>query len=239
MTRLSGMNDGEVKLLLLPGMDGTGDLFADLIAALPSWIMPCIVSYPRDKRLNYDQLMAGVRSALPSDGPFVILAESFSTPLAVKIAAECPKWLRALVLCAGFVSPPRRDFLSSITSVLAPLIFEFRMPESVCRRFLVGRTAPQELVENVISTVSRVSPRVLAHRFRSVLSCNSKDELPRVSVPLLYVAGTEDRLVGKNSFEEIKDVKPTALFAGVQAPHLILQSNPRESAVIVEFLHKT
>lgn len=234
---MSAMNDGRLKLLLLPGMDGTGDLFADFIGALPSWIMPCVVSYPRDKRLTFDQLVARVRSALPSDEPFVILAESFSTPLAVRIAAEHPKGLRALVLCAGFVSPPRQDFLSSIASALAPLLFAFRMPERVCRGLLVGRTAPEKLVDNVRSTVSRVSPRVMAHRLRSVLSCNSKRELLNVSVPLLYVAGTEDRLVRETCFKEIKKVKPTALLANVRAPHLILQSNPCESVnILVQFL---
>jgi len=234
------MNDGAIKLLLLPGMDGTGDLFADFIGALPTWIVPCVLSYPRDEKLTYDELAPYVKSALPSDEPFVLLAESYSTHLAVRIAAECPTGLRAVVLCAGFVSPPRHDVLSSLVSVLAPLLFSFKMPERACRSFLVGRTAPEKLVDIVRSTVSRVSPGVLVHRFRSVLSCNSKHELSNVSVPLLYVAGTEDRLVTKISFEQIKGVKPAALFANVQAPHLILQSNPREAAaVIVEFLHKT
>ena len=233
------MKDSRLKLLLLPGMDGTGDLFADFVDALPSWMMPCVVSYPCNERLTYDQLIARVRSAIPSDLLFVILAESFSTPLAVKIAALPPKGLRALVLCAGFVSPPRRGFLSSIAFILAPLLFSFRMPERVCRSFLVGRTAPERLVENVRSAVSRVSPSVLAHRFRSVLSCNSKPELSDVSVPLLYVAGTEDRLASKISFKEMKELNPAAQSVGVRGPHLILQSNPRESAwVIVEFLQK-
>jgi len=87
------MDERRLTLLLLPGMDGTGELFADFITLLPSWIEPCVVSYPRDRRLSYDQLLPILKSALPSDEPFVILAESFSTPLAVMFAAETPKGL--------------------------------------------------------------------------------------------------------------------------------------------------
>jgi pimeloyl-[acyl-carrier protein] methyl ester esterase len=100
------MNDERLKLLLLPGMDGTGELFSEFVRLLPDWIEPRVMSYPSGQRLSYEQLLPVLRTALPSDKPFVILAESFSTPLAVRLAAETPKGLRALVLCAGFICPP-------------------------------------------------------------------------------------------------------------------------------------
>ena len=84
------MDEKRLTLLLLPGMDGTGELFAEFVKLLPSWIEPRVVSYPRDRRLSYDQLLPILESALPSNKPFVILAESFSTPLAVRFAAESP-----------------------------------------------------------------------------------------------------------------------------------------------------
>jgi len=33
----------------------------------------------------------------------VILAESFSAPIAIRLAAEAPPNLKALVICAGFI----------------------------------------------------------------------------------------------------------------------------------------
>jgi pimeloyl-[acyl-carrier protein] methyl ester esterase len=228
-----------LNLLLLPGMDGTGELFADFVKLLPGYITSCTVSYPRDRKLTYDRLLPVVKSALPSDEPFVILAESFSTPLAVSIAAETPKDLLAVVLCAGFVSPPRRDVLSSIVSLLAPALFAIELPSSVCRSLLVGENAPPELVNRVSSIVSSVSPAVMTHRFRSALSCNCKQELRRVSVPLLYIAGTEDRLVKRTSFTVIKEAKPDSRFVTIDAPHLVLQAKPHESVdVVLEFLQE-
>ncbi|MBS1821484.1 MAG: alpha/beta hydrolase [Acidobacteria bacterium] len=226
-----------LTLLLLPGMDGTGALFDDFVKLLPGWIEPVVVGYPRDRQLSYDQLSPIVESVVPSDVPFVILAESFSTPLAVRLAAKAPERLQALVLCAGFVSPPRRGLLSYFARVFAPLLFTFGLPESVCRQFLVGNSASQALVDAVRTTVSGVSNGVLAHRLRSVLSCKAECELRSVSVPLLYVAGVEDRLVTESSFHEIKHGKPDALIASINAPHLLLQAKPREAIdALVPFL---
>lgn len=234
------MNDDRLKLLLLPGLDGTGMLFADFAKLLPNWIEPRVVNYPSNQKLTYDQLLPIVKSALPSDEPFVILAESFSTPLAVRIAAQAPRGLRALVLCAGFVSSPRRDFLSRIALVLAPALVVFGLPKNVCRRFLVGSAAPKSLVDRVCSIVSTVSSGVLVHRFMSVFSCDCRQALQSVSVPLLYVAGSEDRLVPLTAFTTIRQAKSDLALVTINAPHLVLQANPRESVgALLQFLSST
>lgn len=233
------MDERRLLLLLLPGMDGTGELFTDFVKLLPGWIKPHVVSYPRDRKLSYDQLLPILTSALPSDEPFVILAESFSTPLAVRFAVENPKRLQALVIVAGFVCPPRRDVLSRLALIAGPMLFAFRLPEGLCRFFLVGSTAPKSLVNAVCSTVSSVPSKVLFHRLRSVFSCEAGRELRRVSVPLLYISGIKDRLVKRSSCQEILQAKPDALFASIDASHLILQAKPREAAdVVVSFLRK-
>lgn len=231
------MDEEPLTLLLLPGMDGTGDLFAGFVALLPDWIRPRVFNYPRDQELSYDQLLPILKSALPSDNSFVILAESFSTPLAVKFAAERPHGLLALVLCAGFVLPPRYDMLTHLALVLAPALFSFGLPKSICRHFLVGETAPMAVVDDVRAAVSRVSGGVLAHRLRSVLSCDCEDELKSVSIPLLYISGCKDRLVRSSSFKEIRQSKPDAALVAIEAPHLILQVKPREALdVVLPFL---
>src|SRR5258706_6807633 len=86
--------------LLLPGMDGTGRLFSWLVAELPRQIAPRVISYRTDEPLGYRDLEK--RIAIP-DEPFAIVAESFSGPLAIRIAAKRPKHLRAVVLVATFI----------------------------------------------------------------------------------------------------------------------------------------
>jgi len=45
-----------MKLVLLPGLDGTGKLFAPLIEALPSSIDIQVITYPLNKEQSYNEL---------------------------------------------------------------------------------------------------------------------------------------------------------------------------------------
>src|SRR5260221_8527089 len=94
------------KLILMPGMDGTGELFAPLLRALGSSMESAVVRYPADAPLGYAELLPRVRAELPSSEPFVLLGESFSGPLALMLAAEAPAGLRGVILCASFASNP-------------------------------------------------------------------------------------------------------------------------------------
>src|SRR5690349_11939308 len=95
----------EIHLILLPGMDGTGELFGPLLAELPIELPVAVVSYP-DRAASYADHVAVARTELPRDRPFVLLGESFSGPVAVRLAAEAPSNLRGLILCASFLTCP-------------------------------------------------------------------------------------------------------------------------------------
>lgn len=93
-------------IVILPGMHGTGELFAEFIAALPRAVESIVVSYPPDRPLNYAELEKLVRASLPVERPYVLLGESFSGPIAVSIAASKPAGLRGLMLVGSFVRNP-------------------------------------------------------------------------------------------------------------------------------------
>ena len=78
------------SLVLLPGLNGTGDLFAPLLAKLPDSLSATVVRYPAAEPLDYLGHEAIARAALPTDRPFVLLGESFSGPIAIRIAASAP-----------------------------------------------------------------------------------------------------------------------------------------------------
>src|SRR4051812_12633896 len=96
-----------ITLVLLPGMDGTGLMFAPFIAALGPDVDCRVVAYPTDRALDYAEHEAIARAALPGDAPYVILGESFSGPIAIRIAASAPANLMGLVLCCSFARSPQ------------------------------------------------------------------------------------------------------------------------------------
>src|ERR1700726_4993690 len=93
-------------LVLLPGLDGTGKLFSELVKYLGSSVDSLIVGYPKDQPMGYDELEALVWAALPRNQSFVLLGESFSGPIAIRIAARSPAGLVAVILCGTFAKNP-------------------------------------------------------------------------------------------------------------------------------------
>ena len=163
-------------LVLLPGLDGTGELFGDFIAALPKSWTTTTVTYPADRFLPYTDLRPFVGAAIPQRERFVLVAESFSTPLAVWYAATNPPNLAAVVICAGFVESPVR--WSGIVKALAkPWLFRLKPPRTIVEYFLLGQNAPSDLFRKLRHAVERVSPDVLSGRVQEVLDCDGRDDL--------------------------------------------------------------
>jgi pimeloyl-ACP methyl ester carboxylesterase len=231
------MTTPNTKFVLLPGMDGTGDLFASLVQALPPTVEPQAIRYPPTSHASYPQLLPLLRSLLPATEPFVLLAESFSTPVAIQYAADNPPNLKALILCAGFASSPIRGWRRLILSAIAPLLFHLPLPYFLARFFLVGPNPPPPLLPAVRSAIASTPPQILSARLRSILNCDARDDLAKVRLPILYIEATHDRLIAPACVEEIRRIHPHTTVARVAGPHLILQAEPHQSAgVIAKFL---
>jgi len=221
------------KLVLLPGMDGTGKLFARFIEALPQGYDARPVSYPNDQPLSYPELAELVVDKLPVSEPFVLLAESFSTPLAIQIAATNLTGLKALILVAGFATNPSYPWVRWFGSLLLPGRMRLRLPDLVVRRALLGPAASHGLLNDVKSAVLSMSSEVFSPRLLSISSCDSREALPQITVPILYLQGTKDRVVPPRCLREIMAIKPDLRVAQIEGPHLLLQREPHKSAEII------
>ena len=110
-----------LTLVLLPGMHGTGRLSTDFVEALPDSFLIEIVEYPEQEFLGYDKLLERVDNICSSKAAFALIAESFSTPLAIEIAATGAQNLRGLVLCAGFATNPAKRWRRLFAWLILPL----------------------------------------------------------------------------------------------------------------------
>ncbi len=73
----------DLKLFLLPGLDGTGLLFEPLLKELPKECIAEVISYPFDQPQTFEQHVKHVVGKLPENEPIALLAESFSGPVAI------------------------------------------------------------------------------------------------------------------------------------------------------------
>jgi pimeloyl-[acyl-carrier protein] methyl ester esterase len=225
------------RMLILPGMDGTGKLLLDFMHALPAPIRKEIPIYLPDVALPYDDLAKLVRSNCEDSPPFVLMAESFSTPLAIRIAAENPPNLRGLILCAGFALSPVRGARRWLAAALAPVLMRAPLPEAAIRSWLLGRAEPPEMVTAARAAIRSVQPEVLSARLRAVLTCDVRADLRKVAVPMLYLQARHDRLVPARCAEEIRAARPETRMVTIDGPHFLLQAKPQQTAgIVMEFL---
>jgi pimeloyl-[acyl-carrier protein] methyl ester esterase len=218
-----------ISLILLPGLDGTGLLFQPLIAALPAMIKPTIVRYPGDRHLSYEELLPLAMDALPPSDPFILLGESFSGPLAVMVAAQHPKNLVGLILCASFVTRPWPFVRPAIPIFARGPVFNLYMPYKRIRARLGGYSTPQRraLIEKMHKLVP---PHVFASRVRMVFQVDARDALRLCDVQMLYIKAANDMVVPGRNFRIIQQIKPDIGVVTIGWSHMVLQRNPAQAA---------
>ncbi len=224
-----------VALVLLPGLDGTGLLFKEFVVSLGSDINVIVATYPPDTVLDYSELESVARSFLPHDQPYFLLAESFSGPIAISIAASSPPGLLGIVLSCSFARNP------------LPLLGVFRpvlgvtpvaaLPMAMLSFFVLGRFATPLLRGDLAKSLSLVSIEVLRARAGAALSVNVLSALSHIGVPVLYLRASEDRIVSRSSSELIVSLALHTKVVEFPAPHFLLQVLPSETAAAVaEFM---
>jgi pimeloyl-ACP methyl ester carboxylesterase len=218
-----------VKLILMPGMDGTGELFAPFLHALGNSLESLVLRYPTDEPLGYSGLLARVRGELPKTGSFVLLGESFSGPLALMLGAESPAGLAGLILCASFATNPIRWFPRFARPLVRPALFR-RKPHFAQVKALLGRYETPELRALLDKANSAVMPCVMAARARAILDVDVREQYKACRYPMLYLRGQRDRVVRKHVVRSLILQKPSLQVVTLPAPHLVLQVAPEEAA---------
>ncbi|MDX1997972.1 MAG: alpha/beta fold hydrolase [Thermoanaerobaculia bacterium] len=219
-------------LVLLPGMDGTGELFAPFVAELGTAFDVKVVRYPDDPAAGYPELEEVVRQALPLEGPVALLGESFSGPIAIRLASELGERLEALILCATFARDPLPigTGLGALLAVLPPRL----VPGRLLSWFLLGDRQTLALRSSLGQALAQLSLATLRSWLRAVRRVDATAALATIRAPVLYLRAAQDRLVPAKAGELVGSICPQAKLVTLDAPHLLLQTAPREAAWLVE-----
>jgi pimeloyl-ACP methyl ester carboxylesterase len=218
-------------LVLLPGLDGTGKLFGEFVKSLGSNVESLIVAYPKDRSLGYEELEALVRTELPRGRRFILLGESFSGPLAIRIAARPPAELVALILCATFAKNPF-PWLGWARPLAAYLPLK-SLPRWVRAPLMWGSASPQRAPAQMERAMAGVAHEVIRRRIGALLAVDETAALARLHLPILMLKAARDRVIPAAASRRILSAQPGAELAEIQGPHLLLQTRPAECAAAV------
>jgi pimeloyl-ACP methyl ester carboxylesterase len=216
---------------LLPGLDGTGVLFRQFVEALGTSVDTQIIAYPADQPLGYAQLETLVRDALPRDRPYVLLGESFSGPIAIRLGAEPPVGLTGLILCVTFAKNPYP--LWEWAGPWVGSIPVTSLPGWVRAAFMWGGAETERARYDSELATAMVGQAVLQHRIAAVLEVDETASLARIQIPTLVLQASEDRVVPRSATEHILRTLPSAELVEIRGPHLLLQIRAMECAAVV------
>ncbi len=219
-----------MKVVLLPGMDGTGDLFDSVLNDLTEY--DCLViPLPSTDQQDYVSLVEYVKSKLP-EGECVLVAESFSGPIGAYLAQE--EKVKGIVFVATFLTPPSKFLLAM--SQLLPIKFLSKLPGSglVLQSMMFGHQATKELLNQFQSIIDHIDIKVLKSRLKAMrsLKFNGKE----LNTPSIYILPIKDRLVSKSKHHEFIKYFNQVQVKEVNGPHFVLQTNPKECAQIISEL---
>lgn len=223
------------RFLLLPGLDGTGELLRDFADRLAPLGPVEILRYPGDRPRNYDDLCSELAAQAQIGRDSIVVAESFAGPLGIALAARSAVPPRALVLSASFaVSPlPWLRRLAPLTHWL-PV---HGVPRRLSDALLLGRWATPRWSSRLDAALRQVPASVLRARLRAALLVDWRHELRSLACPVLYLQATADRVIPAYAARCIEAQRADLVRVRIEAPHFLLQAAPHAAAeAIVRFL---
>lgn len=210
-----------MTLVVLPGADGLASNRAAFVRACAGHLACVIIEPPRDILPDYRALCTWYQRYLP-DGPLCLLGESFSGPAAIHLAASNPERVRHLVLCSSFARPPIPGPLIRFGAGIDPRM----VPNWLLRAVVGGGPNTEAIIPGVLASLVTLPGGVLAARLRSLAGLDRAADLHKVTVPVLWVHGSMDRLVPLWMVRKQAALDPAGRLVRLQGGHFLLQENP-------------
>lgn len=181
-----------------------------------------VIPIPREGAQDYGSLVARITSELPA-GPLILVGESFSSPLVMRLGEQERQRVQALVIAGGFCASPASPALSLIP--VQPLIL-IPPPAAVLRKFLAGPDASDALIARLSDAIRSVPSAVLAERVRVILALQESDCPSPRDVPTLLLQAKQDAILPWEAQSRLERhfTEPEVIW--LDSPHLLLATRP-------------
>jgi len=209
----------QADVVLLPGLHGSTSLFDTFIALAPPWARCRAIPLPIDTAQRFDALADAIEPQLRGLEGFVLFGESFSGPIAARLAARLGSKVALLVLCNPLVEVP-----AIAPSLLSPIIRSPMLPSWLVSFVMAG--GDRRLAAAILREVRALSAPILDERLAVVASASREDLLRHLAAPVLAVTGARDRLLSPKVIEDLFVHVPFGVVTSIDAPHLAAQASP-------------
>lgn len=186
-------------ILLIPGLDGTGLMYARQIPALQERYRVLAWRHLASGPFGYPDLVRdlGEKTAAEPPGTVAVVGESFGGTVALHYALAFPERMRTLVLVNTF--PEYRGRIKiRLACRLAPVLRwpVFRIIKDVVAELtlaLEGIRVEERL--HYRKMIRQVDPAAYQQRLHLIRDVRLRDRLPEIRVPTLIFAAGRDKIV--------------------------------------------
>ncbi len=217
-----------MKVVLLPGMDGTGELFEEFLSYYDDEHL--VISLPQKGPQDHSSLAKSLEKQLPKED-YILLAESFSGGIVPELLKQSSINIKGVIFVASFLSCPKKHLLPIVKFL--PLKALASAPFSqIAHKFLfLGQDASTAVLSKFIKVIKSIPDPILKSR----LTVMSQQRLPLgiLDVPAVYIQATSDRLIAPRKSREFSKVFQNIEYIEIDGPHFILQAKPKETSHIV------
>jgi pimeloyl-[acyl-carrier protein] methyl ester esterase len=222
------------SFILMPGLDGTGLSFEPFLKFIPDNVHITVIRYPTDKLLSFEETVECAAAQVFPGQPGVVIAESFSGPVAVEMIASGRVAAKALVLCATFAKSPHPIIWSIIRFLRLSRLIRADMPALFFKIVLGDNRLIASLVPLWKKVHADVPAQTMEHRLGLINQVDVTSSLKKLSLPCLYLQATDDWIVSSSSLTDFKRNIPHLLIQRIKAPHFVLQAAPQACLEAIE-----
>lgn len=215
----------------LPGLHGNAELFSKIQNIISPTLDTEFIELPSDGEQDYTTLSTWLNNHLPTGQPRLIIAESFSGPLALRIAKQRPEDIAGIVLVASFCSSPINPSFALLAQ--RPL-FMVKPPSIALRHFLTGSDADENEVTLLRNAIHKTPASILISRIKAVLGLQEQDIPILTKTPILILQAQRDQIIPWDAQQRLEASYPNAKVYWIDAPHLILQHQPKQCLVSIQ-----
>jgi pimeloyl-ACP methyl ester carboxylesterase len=148
------------------------------------------------------------------------------------VAAQRPKNLIGVILCATFVTSPWPVIRPAVAILARSPLFSLYLPYKRMKAAIFGYSTPEHRV--LLAEMQRlVRPYVIASRVRMVFRVDAREALHACDVPMLYMKGGGDMIAPGWNLQKIRRIKPQIQVVTIGSSHMLLQRHAVEAAAAI------
>jgi len=218
-------------LVLLPGMNGTGELFSEFLSYYDGDHL--VISLPVSGPQDHATLANVINQQLPNES-YILLAESFSGGIVPELLKLNPTNIKGVIFVASFLSSPRSHLIGIAKLLPIKALVSLPLSNIAHRLLFLGQEATKPLLSKFVNVIKSIPKQVLSNR----LDVMKRQQLPQVTfdIPVIYIRALSDRLISTKKSQEVANVFNRVEFIEIEGPHFILQAKPKETAEFIQSL---